>query len=101
MLNGEVLTFATSAASASRGLMERAISRGVVPRGTSFLLPSGRVTAIMPVWTVCDIENSGGTAALGCGELRFESSEGSIQGSNVAGRNRRRLFEKTEGGNSS
>ena len=38
----EGLIFATRAASASRGLMERAISRGVVPLGTSFLLPSGK-----------------------------------------------------------
>src|SRR5438270_279259 len=38
------LIFATRAASASRGLMERATSSGVAPLGTSFLLPSGSVT---------------------------------------------------------
>jgi hypothetical protein len=31
----------------------------VVPRETSFLLPSGSVTWIVLVWTVCDIEQFG------------------------------------------
>src|SRR3989442_274965 len=35
------LVLATRAASASRGLMDFATSRGVVPLGTSFVLPSG------------------------------------------------------------
>src|SRR5579864_1973730 len=35
--------------------MEPAISSGVVPLTTSFLVPSGRVTEIIAVWTVCGI----------------------------------------------
>jgi hypothetical protein len=57
------LIFATKAASAKRGLMERAISSGVAPLGTSFLLPSGSVTwmfwaiesvVAQPISTVAD-----------------------------------------------
>ena len=40
------LTFAASAALASRGPIERAISAAVVPFGNDFTVPSGRVTAI-------------------------------------------------------
>ena len=44
--------FAANAASARRGLIPLAISSGVVPLGTSFLLPSGSVTLIMLVVAV-------------------------------------------------
>src|SRR2546423_380770 len=41
------LTFATMAASASRGLMDLAISIGRLPSGAGCLLPSGRVISIL------------------------------------------------------
>jgi hypothetical protein len=59
------LILADNAASASRGLIDLAMSWAVVPLGTSFLLPSGSVTLIMLVVAVCDIDFRGGLTCEG------------------------------------
>ena len=58
------LIWAARAASARRGLMPRAMSRAVVPEGTSLTLPSGSFT-----WMSSDMN-----CTYGCGLHRCESS---------------------------
>src|SRR5689334_25434905 len=75
------LTRATMAASASRGLMDLATSRGVMPDGRDCLLPSGRVISMLLIGKIFSVARGvvgggfgqGSAYAQGGSDLRAEA----------------------------